>query len=184
MEEKQRAVIEKECSSCHMVRSEFYANKNTKDGLSGECKECAKTRTKRNRAAKLEYYKEYDRQRNRLPHRLEKHRQYVQTDAGKDAMDRGRKKFRASERGKEIERIGQKRRMAQTPEKHKARMAIINAVRDGKIERRPCEECGAPNAQAHHHDYAKPFEVRWLCPKHHSDEHRRINKEQNARRAA
>jgi len=44
----------------------------------------------------------------------------------------------------------------------------------GKIERKPCENCGDPVAQMHHEDYDKPLEVRWLCRKchvkHHADE--------------
>ena len=56
------------------------------------------------------------------------------------------------------------------PEKVAARMALNNAVRDGKLERLPCEVCGAPS-EAHHEDYSKPLEVRWLCPQHHREIH-------------
>jgi hypothetical protein len=31
--------------------------------------------------------------------------------------------------------------------------------------------CGEPEAQAHHDDYAKPLDVRWLCNKHHREHH-------------
>lgn len=37
----------------------------------------------------------------------------------------------------------------------------------GIIKRQPCEVCGDPKVQAHHTDYAKPLEVRWLCKTHH-----------------
>ena len=39
-----------------------------------------------------------------------------------------------------------------------------------KLVKRPCEMCGA-DAQAHHEDYSKPLEVRWLCPVHHRQRH-------------
>ena len=56
------------------------------------------------------------------------------------------------------------------PKKARAHNAVNNAIRDGKLVRQPCEKCGAW-AHAHHDDYDKPLDVRWLCPKHHSKEH-------------
>ena len=32
----------------------------------------------------------------------------------------------------------------------------------------PCEVCGATKTVAHHDDYAKPLDVRWLCRSHHA----------------
>jgi hypothetical protein len=62
-----------------------------------------------------------------------------------------------------------------TPErrlKDLARKMLSLAVAAGWTERQPCEVCGQP-AQAHHPDYAKPLEVRWLCPTHHRALHRK-----------
>lgn len=42
-----------------------------------------------------------------------------------------------------------------------------NAIRNGLITKQPCEECGDEKSEAHHDDYAKPLEVRWLCRTHH-----------------
>lgn len=53
------------------------------------------------------------------------------------------------------------------PQKHKAEFMVGNRVRSGKIIPQPCEICGAKKTHAHHDDYAKPLEVRWLCPIHH-----------------
>jgi hypothetical protein len=50
---------------------------------------------------------------------------------------------------------------------------VNNAVRDGRLDRQPCEACGAEPAQGHHDDYSKPLEVRWLCPPCHANEHRK-----------
>ncbi len=49
------------------------------------------------------------------------------------------------------------------PEKVAAHTAINWAVRTGKLKRQPCEACGKPEGHAHHDDYAKKLEVRWLC---------------------
>lgn len=80
---------------------------------------------------------------------------------------------RDKDRSKTVERKQavletQRKRRAKYPEKNRARNAISNAIRDGKIVRQPCEVCGG-KAQAHHDDYAKPLEVRWLCFKHHRE---------------
>src|SRR5438132_144622 len=49
------------------------------------------------------------------------------------------------------------------------------AIRRGRLVRHPCESCGsASHVHAHHHDYRKPFEVRWLCDPCHKAEHKAI----------
>ena len=53
----------------------------------------------------------------------------------------------------------------------KARETFNHYLRDNHIERMPCEICGA-KAEAHHDDYEKPLEVRWLCFKHHREWHK------------
>jgi len=59
------------------------------------------------------------------------------------------------------------------PLAEKARVAISHAVADGKLERQPCETCG-DKGEAHHDDYSKPFDVRWLCRAHHMELHRKV----------
>ena len=59
-----------------------------------------------------------------------------------------------------------------SPEKRKARGLLQSAVRRGKIKRMPCEKCGKQKTDAHHEDYSKPYEVQWLCRKHHMGRHR------------
>lgn len=54
------------------------------------------------------------------------------------------------------------------PEKNKAHCLVARAIRSGKLIRQPCEVCGE-KAQAHHDDYSKPLDVRWLCFKHHRE---------------
>ena len=53
----------------------------------------------------------------------------------------------------------------------KARSIWNHYVRDKHIIRQPCEICGE-KAEAHHDDYNKPLEVRWLCFKHHREWHK------------
>lgn len=58
------------------------------------------------------------------------------------------------------------------PEKHKARNIIYQAIRSGAIIRGICEKCGEKKTEAHHDDYSKPKDVRWLCRKHHLQWHK------------
>jgi hypothetical protein len=48
-----------------------------------------------------------------------------------------------------------------------ARSRIAMAIANGTLTRQPCEECGEPRGEAHHEDYSKPMDVRWLCRTHH-----------------
>lgn len=57
--------------------------------------------------------------------------------------------------------------------KQRARTALSQAVKAGKVKRGLCEKCGDPRSHGHHDDYTKPLEVRWLCKKHHDEEHRK-----------
>lgn len=56
--------------------------------------------------------------------------------------------------------------------KYRCRAVTRYAVQSGKIQQGPCEKCGAEKVQAHHQDYAKPLDVRWLCSQCHGKEHR------------
>jgi len=57
------------------------------------------------------------------------------------------------------------------PEKIKAHRKVRQAIERGEMERQPCEVCGDEPTDAHHEDYSKPLEVRWLCRKHHMEVH-------------
>lgn len=57
-------------------------------------------------------------------------------------------------------------------QKKRARWDVWKAIKDGKLTRGSCVECGAENAQAHHHDYSKPLDVTWLCARCHAAVHR------------
>jgi hypothetical protein len=56
-----------------------------------------------------------------------------------------------------------------------ARHISSDAHRCGFLVRQPCRDCGKEPAYAHHWDYDQPLSVIYLCPKHHSAEHARID---------
>jgi len=64
-------------------------------------------------------------------------------------------------------------------EKAAARIAINNALRDGKLTKpETCEVCGERGLiHGHHDDYSKWLEVRWLCAPCHGELHRKMDRD-------
>jgi len=94
---------------------------------------------------------------------------YQKTPPGREVKSRAERRYRREnpaykEAGKRWERAN--------PEKKRAQTALGNAVRDGKVQRQPCEVCGSTKVHGHHDDYGQPLNVRWLCPLHHKAAHK------------
>lgn len=136
--------MEKACKVCLVTKplSEFYKHPKMADGHLGKCKECQKAASSKARNADPERYREYDRQRGKLPHRIAL--AIAQT-----------KKWRAEDA----------RRM-------KCHNAVARALKSGKIEPLPCFVCGNENSNAHHPSYDLPLDVVWLCAVHHKECHK------------
>jgi len=86
---------------------------------------------------------------------------YRETRPSRLAYERERN--RSEER--KLKALETQRRMREKyPEKYRARTAVSNAIRDGKLLREPCSGCGKTGRiHAHHDDYSKPLDVVWLC---------------------
>lgn len=134
----------------------FYRHPQMSDGFLGKCKECTKKDVAQRAAIKREEILEYDKRRNILPHRVAARKAYNNSPAGKASHSKALKK-----------------QIRNYPEKRKARVATGNAIRDGRLKRYPCQVCGNVKSESHHEDYSKPLEVRWLCNKHHREEHKK-----------
>ena len=60
------------------------------------------------------------------------------------------------------------------------RELTARAIKQGKLTRQPCEVCNTiEDVQAHHDDYTKPLDVRWLCRKHHREHHKNLDEKDN-----
>ena len=149
----------KECFKCGATKpyTEFYKHKGMKDGYLGKCKTCTKSDVKTNRDANSEYYREYDKER---------HHNNPERRAANHASS---KKWRKENPVRHAELT--KAWLLRNPDKRKAHYKVSNALRSGKIEKKPCAVCGAETVQAHHPDYSKPLEVQWLCITHHHETH-------------
>ncbi len=75
----------------------------------------------------------------------------------------------------ELNRAKNEKWKAANREKYLAHKAVEYAVRIGRLQKRPCERCGTnTQVHAHHDDYSRRLDVRWLCPIHHRDRHREM----------
>jgi hypothetical protein len=71
-------------------------------------------------------------------------------------------------------RAAQMRQYSKSPatrHHHVARWQVHRALEAGRLVKQPCEVCGDAKVHAHHDDYSKPLDVRWLCLRHHVDHH-------------
>jgi len=101
-------------------------------------------------------------------------KEYQRSDKVKEYMVRYNKKYQQTDRGKELQLNRVKKYQKLNPEKRKAQNDLNHAIRAGKLERLLCEICGTSNnVHGHHDDYDKPFDVRWLCRKHHVEHHKK-----------
>ena len=135
------AGVQKSCFKCKKEKplEQFYQHPQMSDGHLGKCKDCTKADVAIRLSNKRQDIREYEQWRSQTASRKAKLPDY------------------------------QRAMRVKYPEKYAARMALNNAVRDGRVERRPCEICGDLESEGHHHDYTKPFDVRWLCFKHHRE---------------
>lgn len=148
----------KTCFKCNAEKpiAEFYKHPQMAHKILGKCKECTRADVQANRRKRVEYYRQYDKIRQQRPERYEKKREYY---------------ARYIQRYPGIKAETIRRYEEHYPEKRTAHIAARNAIRDKRLLKQPCEVCGEPKTEAHHDDYSKPLEVRWLCKKHHMEHH-------------
>ena len=63
--------------------------------------------------------------------------------------------------------VYKKRSITKHRDRHLCRRAFESAIRAGVLRRGCCEFCGNSKTEGHHEDYDQPYQVRWLCRKHH-----------------
>lgn len=147
-----KKAIQPRCKVCGKTRPEvdFYAKVNRL------CKEHVKAAARAWRNENIERARANDRKRRTLPHRMAAKSEYQKSSRGlathRNRIIRYREKY---------------------PERAAAVRTANNAIRDRRLIRQPCEKCGASKSQAHHDDYSKPLEVRWLCVSCHAGHHLR-----------
>jgi ribosomal protein S27AE len=64
-----------------------------------------------------------------------------------------------------------KRYRVENKHKEAAHQKVQSAIKNGSIQKGPCESCSKRSAVAHHDDYSDPLVVRWLCSSCHKKLH-------------
>lgn len=158
-------MITKKCSKCKVEKSsqEFGRCSATKSGLLSRCKLCREDYRRawskssggkeKIRLRSVRYWR--NRNDSQKQKHLENGRKYSKTNNGRISSLKRVQKWKAA-----------------NPRRAAAHWRVKNAIRDGKINRQPCEICRNEKSHAHHDDYSKPLDVMWLCPQHHKDRHR------------
>lgn len=140
------------CTGCQKPKrdDEFYVSQRAK------CKDCVKARVRENRTRNADYYRAYDRMR----YREYEHRQ--------EAAKKSSANYPEDKRRECI-----RRKREAEPQKYKARNAVNNALRDGRLVRsETCFFCqSSTRLQAHHPDYNRLLDVVWLCSSCHGKLH-------------
>jgi len=149
--------MKKICQRCRIEKplSAFNPNSRMKDGRLNKCRECRKADSRAYYDANAVQIRMKAQARRADPSVAERNKAY------RNAPDR---RAKAMQIMRDYER--------RNPIKVAARLAVREAVRTGQMLRQPCEVCGLAKAQAHHCDYGKPLDVRWLCTKHHAEWHK------------
>lgn len=82
------------------------------------------------------------------------------------------KAYYSSKAGKAAVSGQTKRKWIRTKQRVRCRNTVNLALAANKLEKKPCSVCGTTNLiEAHHEDYSKPFEIIWLCKRHHMEVH-------------
>lgn len=144
------------CNSCDCIkpRSDFGKRAASIDGLAAKCKACQSA---------------YDKSRANNPDRVKARLDYAKTEGGIAATKRAKERYisKHKDRRAETTRLYRER----NEKKCKAHGLVAYAVKTGVLVKMRCEVCDSQNTEAHHDDYSKPLDVRWLCCQHHNDWH-------------
>jgi len=151
----------KTCFKCKINKplSAYYPHPQMGDGYLNKCKECTKKDATEVRNRSLEYYRAYDRKRADLPKRIKKR---------KEVAERWKKDPKLRKITNERSREWREKNTI----KRAAHIIVGNAIKNGSLVKKPCEVCGKKKVDAHHDDYSRSLDVKWLCRKHHMEHHK------------
>lgn len=156
--------MEKSCRECG---ASFEATANQVKKGDYRCQVCARKYNKAYRAQNAASARAYRKKRRTDP-------AFLSAETVRRARSYAKRRDAPEYKNRRAEQARARVKNPVERPKHEARWAAYRAIRAGTIEREPCQICGTTNrVEAHHDDYSKPLEVRWLCRAHHREFHTR-----------
>lgn len=148
------------CKICGVTNPDsFYKS------IGSYCRLHWRERVKTNRKERIEHYTQYERNRTHRPDRIALRNPKLNGRIGLYCV------IPSSHPAASFKMRSNSAYLKRNPKKRYAHSQVAYAVDTGKMIRQPCEVCGEPRTEAHHDDYNKPLDVRWLCNAHHKDHH-------------
>jgi hypothetical protein len=161
------------CTVCNIEKTYdcFSKSKKGKNGYAEQCKVCRLVKDR-------EYYKK------RPEICLAKHERWAKRNPEK--ILKNQREYYHRNKDKILEKLKETRKKNgynttkqykhRNKEKIDAHNYVALAIKFGNLVRpETCEKCKKQcKPHAHHHDYTKPLDVIWVCPKCHGEEHRII----------
>lgn len=149
-------------------KREYYkANKHKWVQYAKEHRDELNAKSRERRLKNIEKYRE--REKEWRIKNSDKNKEYQRRYRAKAGYKEKRREYYESHKEDYYRRARDSR--ANHPDARRCHSIINKAISLGKIAKQPCEVCGDKSAQAHHDDYNKPLEVRWLCKKCHAKWH-------------
>lgn len=84
------------------------------------------------------------------------------------------KAYAKTESGRRMRATCEANQRIRNPHKIAARQMVRCAIVCGVLVKKACERCENSKAEAHHDDYTKPLEVKWLCHRCHRIRHQEL----------
>jgi len=153
----------KRCACCLTIKivSAFSGDRSRPDGLARNCRKCDAERSKQRRLRDGD---------------LLRVRERLRYSASPDRQRWAAAEYRRSDRGKRLNALAVQRYRARNAEKYAAHLEVRKAIAADMLAKPSCCELAhlggcSGRLEAHHHDYSRPLEVRWLCVSHHQSRH-------------
>ena len=179
------------CKECGIEKEDTEFFRKKEKWLEGKCKKCKRVKAREKELENYDVHKEKERLRNLERNNTEERKKWREENrknnkeiiALRSQKYRDKNKQRLHEKAKEWQEHNKKsfknsikEWRKRNPEKVRAQKMLNYHIDKGHMTRAVlCSRCNIEcHTHAHHEDYLKPLDVKWLCRSCHGYLHRKI----------